>query len=195
MKKKERESSFELMRILSMFFVVLYHFLISTGGSILNNSSGNVLVFWEWISMIIIVHVNSFILSTGYFQYKQKFSWKKFFSLLIMGYMYKVIISIILQLVYHTPLSSVEILRTFSPFYFNNYWFLSVYLLLYLLSPYINILINKLSQKEHRNFIILLFIIFTIIPTITNQKTFSNTGFGIIVNIINNNIMKFLCSF
>ena len=55
-----------------------------------------------------------------------------------------------------------------------------MYIALYLLAPYINKLIENLDQKKHRKLIILLFIMFSIIPTITNQNTFSNNGHTLI---------------
>ena len=178
--KKERCSNFELMRIVSMFLIVLFHMIISTGGNLINNTTGLTKVILEFICMIIIVHVNSYILVSGYFQHDKKFSLKKMLSLIGMAWFYKVAIAGVIYFLNIHDFSTLEVIKILSPIEVQNNWFLVIYLAMYIISPYMNILIEKLSQKEHRKFIIILFIVFTIIPTITNQNTFGNTGFSLI---------------
>lgn len=178
--KKERNSNFELMRIISMFFIVLFHMIIPTGGNLINNTGGLTKVLLEFICMVIIVHVNSYILVSGYFQYDKKFSFKKILNLAGMAWFYKVVIALIMYFTKLHEFSILEIIKILSPIEYQNNWFLIAYISMYILSPYMNILIEKLSQKEHRKLIIILFIVFTIIPTITFQSTFHNTGFDLI---------------
>ncbi|MBP3635492.1 MAG: acyltransferase family protein [Bacilli bacterium] len=180
MKKEVRLSNFELMRIISMFFIVFFHMIISTGGNLLNHTTGILHIVLEFISMIIIVHVNSFVLLSGYFQYNKKFSSKKFFHLVFMVWIYEIVLALIFGLTQLHEFSLVNIIKIISPLEFNNLWYFKVYMALYLISPYINILIKNLDQKEHRKLLILLFLMFSIVPTITNQNTFSNTGFTLI---------------
>lgn len=180
MKEKVRQSNFELMRLISMFFIVVYHMIVPTGGNLINNTIGMTNVIIDLISLLIIVHVNSFILITGYFQSQNKFSLKKLLSLVFMAWFYKIIIACIFFVIGIHKFNSIEIVTILSPFEFANNWFLVVYMSLYLISPYINILLNKLNQKEHRKLVILLFLMFSLLPTITNQNTFNNTGFTIV---------------
>ena len=92
MRNNIRESNFELMRIISMFFIVFFHFLVITGGNLINTTTGYTQIFFQFIAILIVVHVNSFILLTGYFQYNKKMKLKKVFDLLLMAWMYKVVI-------------------------------------------------------------------------------------------------------
>ena len=79
MKKIERNSNHELMRIISMFLIVLGHSILF--GNALKNSQNEsvtmILMIWEFI---LLVHVNSFALLTGYYQsnstFKQSALWK-----------------------------------------------------------------------------------------------------------------------
>lgn len=180
MKKTIRESNFELMRIISMFFIVLFHFIVPTGGNLINSTSGYTQMFFQFLSILIIVHVNSFILISGYFQYNKKIKYKKVFELLLMAWMYKVVIGFGYYYFSSETLYSLEILKILSPLELNNLWFLMIYLELFILSPYINILIERLDQKEHRKLLLILIIIFSIIPTITNQRMFKSSGFTLI---------------
>lgn len=180
MKQNKRESNFELMRLISMFFIVLYHFLIATGGDLINHTTGITTIILEIVAMLIIVHVNSFVLITGYFQCQKKFSWSKTIKLISMAWFYKIIIGAIFYYFGGVKLNLTNIILLISPLEFENNWFLTVYISLILISPYINIMLDKLSQQEHRKLVLLLVVMFSIIPTITNQHTFSNYGFSII---------------
>lgn len=178
--KKVRDSNFELMRINSMFLIVIYHFIILMGGNLINLTEGKLNSLITLICFITVVHVNSFILVTGYFQYNKKINIKKIISLVFMVYFYKVVITLIFMKFNICNYGTLDLYKAFSPLEMDNYWFIKCYLLLYILSPYINIVIKKLNQKEHKNLIILLFVLFSIIPTVTNQRTFSNIGFSTI---------------
>lgn len=178
--KKVRESNFELMRIISMFFIVIYHFLVVSGGQLINHTTGFTKMFCELLSLLIIVHVNSFVLISGYFQYNKKTSFKKVTNLISMALFYSIAIALIFDI---TGLSNTTLLgfvKVFSPIEFPNLWFLVMYIALYLLAPYLNVLIEKLNQQNHRKLLLLLFVMFSIIPIITYQNTFTNDGFTII---------------
>lgn len=178
--KKVRESNFELMRIISMFFIVIYHMLVVSGGQLINHTSGFTQMFCEILSLLIIVHVNSFVLISGYFQYDRKTSFKKVAHLISMTLFYSIIIALIFDVTGLVDIDLLGFVKVFSPLEFPNLWFLVMYIALYLLTPYINILIKKLSQKEHRKLLILSFVMFSIIPAITYQSTFRNDGFTLI---------------
>lgn len=178
--RKVRESNFELMRIISMFFIVIYHMLVVSGGQLINHTSGFTQMFCELLSLMIIVHVNSFVLISGYFQYNRKTSFKKVSNLIGMALFYSIIIALIFDITGLTNIDFLGFVKVFSPLEFPNLWFLVMYIALYLLAPYINILIEKLNQKEHRKLLILSFVMFSVIPTITYQNTFRNDGFTLI---------------
>ena len=48
----------------------------------------------------------------------------------------------------------------------RKYWFLTVYIALYLLAPFINKLINALSQRQHHSLIVLSIVLFSIMPSV-----------------------------
>ena len=178
--KRERLSNFELMRITSMFFIVVYHFIVDTGGKLISHTSGLANIILIFLSLIIIVHVNSFVMVTGYFQYDKKCSLKKVLSMIAMVWFYSATIALIFHLTGMKEFTTLETLKILSPFEYENLWFFKTYIALYLLSPYINILIKNLNQKQHRNLLILLTVMYSIISTITYQQTFGNTGFSIV---------------
>lgn len=174
---KKRQSNFELMRIVSMLFVVMWHVILHSN---LYNSTGATKFFLEFLILIGIVHINSFIIVTGYFQSDKQFKWRKFFQTFSITWFYKAIIAIIFFIVIPGLISKGELLKELLPLDFRDYWYINCYLLLYLLSPFINKLISNLCQKDYRKLLILLFIVFSIIPFISNQGTVQNNGYTIV---------------
>lgn len=176
--QKVRKSNFELMRIISMVMIIYYHIILH--GNILLNSKNIYFTFTnEIIEFLIIVHVNLFMLLTGYFQVDSKFKLSKVFSLLAQTIFYAIIIMIILSCLGLVSINKIVVMR--EVFLLENtgqYWFIKVYLLLYCLSPFINILINSLEQGRYKSLIFTSVLLICVLPYITGNKGFFiNDGF------------------
>lgn len=176
--KQERKSNFELMRIISMFMIIFWHIIIH--GNLIYTSEGITNLVYTILLAIFIVHVNSFILASGYFQYNKKFSLKKFLKLFGLQWFYKVAIVIFLSTLGIVKFSNYSLFKELLPIGTENYWFINCYLTLYLISPFLNKLINSLSKKEYQKLLFIYFILFSILPFITNNITISNNGYTIV---------------
>ena len=172
---KVRESNFELMRIISMFFIVVYHVLVH--GQILEHATGSMELITVFIEAFILVHVNSFILITGYFQCKSKMRFGKVLSLNNMTWFYKVVIMLIFIGFGIVAPDIISIIQTLLPIDFGIYWFISSYLILYLISPILNKVIDNSTKKDLQKIIIILFIIVSLLSTLT-RDVFFNTVTG-----------------
>lgn len=180
--RTERNSNFELMRITSMFMIVIWHFIFHSG--ILTKTSGILNLFLYFIFITTSIHVNSFVLVSGYFQYNKIFKSKKIVSLITTTWFYKLIYAIVFSVTGIVTITKTEMLFFIQPFNFNYgfgefYWFINMYIFLYLISPFINKLIETLSQKQHKTLIIILFITLSIVPIFTLNSTLglSNNGY------------------
>lgn len=172
---KVRESNYELMRIISTYFIVIYQVMLH--GQIFEHSSGFIEIVCWFIETIILVHVNSFILLTGYFQSKSKRKFSKILSINNQVWFYRIFIMLLLVAIGWISLPhGSDLLNTISPIDYN-YWYICCYLILYLISPILNKVIDNCSEKELRNIIILLFIIFSVLSTFTVDK-FPNANTG-----------------
>lgn len=161
MQVKDRKSNFELMRIISMLFIVLYHILVH--GKILEHANGSIEVLLVFIESILLVHVNSYILLSGYFQSESKFKMSKFLKINNMIWFYKVVIMLVLVWVGLIAMPDlITRIHTYFPIDYGTYWFMSSYLILYLISPILNKVINNSSQKYLRTIILILFIIISL---------------------------------
>ncbi len=176
--KKERDSRYELLRIVSMLLIILWHIIQHTNA--LNNSSGTFHYLISFVFILISVHVNSFVMITGYYQYNKKVKYKKVLYLLGVVLFYNIAYEIINIYVLHKYVTPLDILEDTSILNLNNYWFINYYIILYLISPLLNKFIEHTTKKEHKNILIIMFICFDLIPFITGQKAFSNNGLTII---------------
>lgn len=60
----------------------------------------------------------------------------------------------------------------------NNYWFIKMYIVVYLLSDSINYFISSLTKTQYKNTLILLFLIFSVSTYLTGGKFFDNNGYN-----------------
>jgi len=98
-----------------------------------------------------------------------------------MQWFYKFVIVVVLSLFGIISLSKVEMLRELLPIgSFNNYWFMNCYLVLYLISPFLNKFIKSLNQWDHRKCLLISFLLFSIVAYFTNNATINNNGSTII---------------
>ena len=156
---KVRSSNFELMRIISMIFIILWHILMH--GNVINNAANPALSkFLDFIMFIIVVHVNSFVLVFGYFQSKSHFKISKLFKLIFQVIFYSIVMLFVaVKLKWITDYNIVTLIENILPSCISNYWFINAYIIIYIFSDSINLVISKLSRKEYKYLLIILFII------------------------------------
>lgn len=158
--KISRESNIELLRIVSMFLVLMIHYIpirgIPTKFSLEND-------FWETVfnlelRSICFVCVNCFILISGYFGIRWKVK-------SILNYIYQVLFWVVLCyfiaiLIGVHDFNGLEFLKRLSSFLSYN-WFILSYLGLYMFAPVLNSFIEKCSQRELGRFIIIFYLFST----------------------------------
>ncbi len=175
--EKIRNSNFELMRIVSMFLIVIWH-VIMHGNVISNCANPTIKIILEIIMFLIIIHVNSYILLSGYFQSKSKFKLSKVLKILLQVIFYSVLIlCVAIKLGWITNYNIVTFVDNLSLTSLDNYWFIKTYLIMYIFSDYINKFIDRLERTEYKNFLIISFIVLSLLPFITGYKVLYNDGF------------------
>ena len=177
--KKVRQSNFELMRIVSMFFIVIWHFFVH--GDIWVGTHGITNHVCSILSALFLVHVNSFILLTGYFNYDKEFKLSKVIKLNNQMWFYRALAVIIFVFCLSYPYAKIDILHMLSPIpRFDYYWFLLVYMLLYIFSPLLNTIIKNSSKDRHKKIILALFII-SVLSYLTLDEFFDITrGYSVL---------------
>lgn len=182
---KKREMNFELMRILSMLMIVFWHVVCMNGradsNALINHTTGLTNWLLNVMYILAIVHVNSFVIISGYFNYNKEFSKKQFFKVFNASWFYRTLFAVVFCFLGLETLGSISFFKQAFPLDITyNYWYINCYLLLYLLTPFLNLFIKHATQDIHRKYLIVSFIIFCIVPSITGQTTVSTNGFNIV---------------
>lgn len=150
MDKKIRNGNFEVLRIISIIFIILHHYVFYgnlmnvDGTEIVNNLLGNFL----YIGGKIGVHI--FILITGYFMIQSKFKIKKVIKLILETVFYIVLLEITYVYILKQK-TEIEIV-------WRGYWFVNEYITIYVLSPFINKLLKSCNKKQIQILILILII-------------------------------------
>lgn len=159
---KTRESNIELLRIIAACCVVFSHMYPIISQSLSDGTGGGNLLISKIFLSFSICAVNVFILITGYFSCKtQKRNIGKPLNLIILMVAMD-LASYVLQLVAGVQSFSLNGLLLHS---FPVNYFVTLFVVLYIMSPYINLCINKLSEKGMMRFVLILFLVFSIYPS------------------------------
>lgn len=177
-----RDSNYELLRIVSMIFIIIWH--IIQHGQLIEHTTGLSNMIFNMIMFFIIIHVNCFMLITGYYQSKSKFRLNKFISYILQIWFYNFIITSILSLCGLIKIDYSEYLINTSFFNLKSYWYINCFLIVYLLSPFFNNFIEKTDKKELKKLIIIMLFCFSIIPFITGNLFYEETGFTVTQQIL-----------
>ena len=87
---------------------------------------------------------------------------------------YSLIIYFIFVLLDKVPFSLTYFKKALFPIIYDEYWFATVYVILYLLSPFINKLINVLERKEYYRLIMISSVLWIVIPSITQETMYTS---------------------
>jgi len=162
--KKERSSNIELLRIFAILLIVAFHYSFK-GGFEFETLSVNKMII-NVATMFGELGVNIFVLISGYFMMKGTFRWKKVVYMMLQVHFYSW-----LSLLIFCKGDIAAVWKCITPWdYFPNiyglYWYMSCYLVIYILSPYLKRLVQHLSKKEYERMLIVCLILWCVIPTI-----------------------------
>lgn len=169
-----RQSNLELLRIFAMLLIVIHHFSVH-GGFYFSTDTITLNRLWmQFIQLGGKVGVNIFVLITGYFLVSSPaIKISKAFKLWIQLFTYSVLIYLIFLAFGNEPFQIKDLLRHFFPVSYSEWWFASSYFVLYLLSPYLNKLINLLDKKTYQRMLVLLCLCWCVVPTFLFDNAFN----------------------
>lgn len=147
---KERQSNIELLRIISMLAILGHHYIwhglipIELGGNMALHINH---LFAHFLYIGGNFGVNCFIVISSYFLLDSTFNGKRIVQILFQTTFYSVLF---LSIYYFcgNEISWSDIFQNFFPILFSKYWFITTYIMFYIIVILINPGVNKLSTKS-----------------------------------------------
>ena len=141
-----RKSNIDILRIFAILFVIGHHCIINDFGlqNILRNnlkSSTEEVAVMALLNSVFIIGVNIFFLLSGYLRIS--FKWSKIVALALKTYIIYGFIALLGLYIGYLKIDIKFIQHLLDPL--DMYWFIMTYILLYITSPLLNIILDEIS--------------------------------------------------
>ena len=181
--KKERESGIELYKVIAIFLIVLSHviqtltepnYVLGIGeGTFINIATAttdlDVLLLALFRICGALGNNMFFICSAWFLVNSKKMSLKKVIHMVLDVWIINMIVFWGLHAI-GIQFQISDTVRTFFPTTFANNWYITCYLLFYLIHPFLNRMLEQLNISEHFALTSFLFMIYFIIPVLPLEE-------------------------
>lgn len=184
MKKDKRNYGIDLLRVLSMIFVIILHCNLQ-GGLISNVTQNSIQYKFIWLLEIIAYPaVNIFALITGYVLYDKKdIKIKNYLNLWLEVAFYAFFVNLLFDIINSDMVIPRDYLYSFIPVTSGRWWYFTAYSGLFILIPFLNKAITNINKQNFKILFVIIITIFSIYDTIS--KVFNlNDGYSVIWLII-----------
>ncbi len=175
---KERESGIELLRIILMLQVIYLH--VSNFGEFasINRDWGGMHELIYWVHQTLCrCPVYVFMIISGYFSVTSKTTmqtvWKKAGTVYLPMIFYSLVLTLVVGVTGIADVRLGDIIKSFLPLTSRTWYFMTIYLLVLILSPVINSALTKLSKKDFQILLGVLFFMFSLWQVASNVEPFS----------------------
>lgn len=172
-------ANLELLRCLAMMMVVVLHFLGKGQllGEVTAPYMGPVRIAAWILEALSIVAVNVYMLISGYFLSQSEFKPERLFRLWLQVWLYSVGVGIFAYLAGLIPSASAAgvsgtvadthyFLTLLFPVSMGHYWFMTAYIFLYALLPFVGAGMRNMTGKQLKTAMVLLLFIFCVIKSV-----------------------------
>lgn len=182
---EKRYYGIDALRMLSMFMVIILH-ILNQGGTL--NVSGRFTSQYEvgwFLETATFCAVDVYALISGYVGVYAKYRYRNIIELWLQVFFYTVSITVLFWIFMPSSVSAIEWINAIFPVMFNQYWYFSSYVALFLFIPLLNIILKKMEKIQLRFCIGMILLFFCCIQTLFFSNVFgTNDGYSAIWLII-----------
>lgn len=167
LKPPARQANLELLRCVAMMMVIVLHYLGK--GNFLVGLKEGWLYPAESIAWLLesfcIVAVNVYMFISGYFLCTSSFKPSRLIQLWLQVWMYSMAVGLLGALtgvMEETAFDTHFLLTLIFPVAMNHYWFMTAYIILYLLLPFLGIAVQKMTRQQLQVAVLLLLFVFSL---------------------------------
>lgn len=175
---KERNKGLDILKILSMYMVVILHILSRGSGLLTTLAPGSATWDLAWfLEIACYCAVNCFILITGYLMVERHAKISSIINLWLQVLFYSVGIMLIFLFVDPESITPMTCIKSFFPTIGQQYWYFTAYFAMFLLLPFVNMLLCQLGKKQYTILIVVLVGLFSVLNTASLTDCFQ-IGYG-----------------
>lgn len=174
----KRDCNFEVLRTISMFLIVVYHFCThGIGSSYLFNCHDSIsvfnLLFCDTLLVLSSICVNLFILISGFFLLYAEFKFSRIIRTWFLTCFYSFFLTLVFYLFSSRSVNLVSLIKSCFPLSTDYYWFVTQYIGLLLLSPFLGMLARIINRQQYIFLLIICgFICLSLVPDFPLGKRF-----------------------
>lgn len=175
---EKRDSGLDFLRILSMIMVTTLHFF--NHGGLINSALTPGHYNWYLANIVFslcYVCVNCFVMLSGYFQCTSKCKLRRIASIWVQAMAYSLGLYIVTAL-YSGSFSLTELVKSGLAVTMERYWFVTSYLLMYALSPFLNSAITAMDKRKHFACLCVLLSLFSLLSNLVYINDFAGIQGG-----------------
>lgn len=171
MSEKKRMANLELLRCVAMMMVVVLHYL-GKGGllpDLTGESMGSAGMAAWLMESFCIVAVNVYMFISGYFLCVSHFKLSRLITLWLQLWLYSVTFGVLGALtgaVTETTVDTHYFLTLFFPVSMGHYWFMTAYVFLYLLLPFVGTAVKKMTKQQMQLAVGILLLVFCVLKSV-----------------------------
>lgn len=159
----KRNSNIELLRIVAMLLIVLHHYSVHGPWPALTSMTTSIAV--DFLSFGGKLGVDAFVLITGYYVSRSCFKSQSLLRLVLQTLFYSWLILALQMFLSPESVTFDSVKAALLPLTHNQYWFVTTYVVLTILSPLINKCLSTLSFASKSKIIAIGFVLFSVVPT------------------------------
>lgn len=169
---KKRNINIDLIKCIAVFSVISIHFFANANfyNQKINN---NIMYMHTTFRCLFMICVPLFLITTGYLMNKKSISKKYYLSIIRVLLIY--LLTTISVLIYYLikdniPMTIKYFIKGITTFDTGYSWYIEMYLGLFLIIPFINLIYHNLKNKKEKKLLIITMLIITSLPGIANCK-------------------------
>lgn len=179
---EKRYVGLDLLRVISMMGIIGLH-IINKGGILENTNLFSTSYFiTSFIFSILYLSVDIFAITSGFLLYNKKIKYNRIVELIFIILFWSFLITTIFYSFNFFNIRQAglkELIVSFFPFLIGRYWYITAYVFLFFLIPYINKLIDTLSNQDHKKLCLLLLVFLSVIPVFFLERDLFITNGGL----------------
>ena len=169
--KSPRNSAVEMLRILAMLTIIYSHICYHSGFERIYSLLSINRLFVQF-GLIGNAGVVLYMLISGYFLCESTFRTRSLSRLLTQVWFYSWTLFLVCRFVFGYTYTTQMLPEVFFPTLFHEYWFFTVYIVVFLMSPFINVMLRALTREQLRTMILMMTAFWFLVPTLTERNMY-----------------------